>query len=401
MPSIGMRIPSFMAHFPIRLSSDTSMEYLHQFFIRNFFLLCLSFGVIFMVLRSYRAKKVAVLMPICIVSATLAIAIAYTLEQFAVKNPQHVFLGTFCFVFGMSVRPLILYFFLRMTVQRHLIKRIALGMVIGNAIVYCFALFRVAPDFAKIVFWYDDTGAQLVYHWGPLYFFSYGVVAVMAIYLVVVSILALKGRHRYDALASLICVVFILIAILLETLDPSLVDYSLLNTTTAIACLFYVVHLYQQAANRDGLTGLFDRKTYYVDVEKLGNRVLGVILIDMNSLKQLNDTQGHAAGDVAIVTIARTLEKCTSKRSMYIYRMGGDEFLVLSTSTKPNAVEKASQAILDEMAKTPYSVSLGYKLRGDYTGHTRDLIRQAEDIMYANKAEYYRNGHQRRSTDSI
>lgn len=373
------------------------MEELKQFFIRNFFLLCLTFGVIFMVLRSYRAKKVAIAMPICIVSASLSTAIAYTLEQFAVAHPQHVYLGTFCLFYGFAVRPLILYFFLRMTIQKHLIRRIALGLVILNAVIYSFSLFRFAPDFAKTVFWYDDSGATLVYSWGPLYFFSYGVVGVMAAYLIFINLYSLKGRRRYDALASLISFVFIILAVVLETLDPSLVGYSLLSTTTAIACLFYVVHLYQQAANRDGLTNLFDRKTYYVDSEKLGNKVTGVILIDMNSLKQLNDTQGHAAGDLAIVTIAQTLEKCASRRSMYLYRMGGDEFLVMSTSTRPNAIANVASAIQEEMAKTPYSVSLGYAERGDYVGHPREMIRKAEDIMYYHKAEYYRTtGKERR-----
>ena len=373
------------------------MEDLYWYFIRNFFLLCVAFGVIFMVLRSYKAKKVAIAMPIAIVASAVSLSIAFAFEQYAGKHPEHVVLATFCFFSGMALRPLIIYFFMRITVKRRWVLNIALLLIIINAIVYSFSLFRFAPDFAKIVYWYDATGPKLVYNWGPLYFFSYFIVGILMTYLIVHSLYSLKGRHRYDALASLISVVFILISVLLETLNPSLVEYGLLNTTIAISCLFYVVHLYQQAANRDGLTQLYDRKTYYVDVAKLGSRVRGVILIDMNSLKLINDTQGHEAGDNAIITIARTLEKCSDRHSMYIYRMGGDEFLLLSTSRKPDSLEKVAQAIQDEMAKTPYSVSLGWKYREDDETPTEALIKEAEVAMYANKAAYYKaSGLERR-----
>ena len=382
-----------------RILGNYDMEALYQYFIRNFFLLCLTFGVIFMVLRSYRAKKVAILMPILIVSAAVSISIAYAIEQYAVAHPQLVFLATFCFFYGFAVRPLIIYFFLRLTTDKPLVNNIALALVILNAIVYSFSLFRFAPDFAKIVNWYDDSGATLTYTWGPLYFFSYAVVGIMAAYLLFISLYSLKGRRRYDALASLISFAFIVAAVVLVTLNPALVDYSLLNTTIAIACLFYVVHLYQQAANRDGLTNLFDRKTYYADEEKLGDKVLGVIMIDMNSLKRLNDTEGHEAGDLAIVTIAKVIDKCASKRSMYVYRMGGDEFVVLSTSSKPNAIENTVESIRSEMAKTRYSISIGYALRENQDITTRGLIKQAESMMYVQKEAYYREFGGRRRDD--
>lgn len=371
------------------------MNPVYQYFIRNFFLICLTFGVIFMVLRSYRAKKVRVLMPICIVLAALSISIAYAVEAYTVTHPQLIFLGTFCFFYGFAVRPLIIYFFLRMTTDKPIVMKIALGLVIANAAVYAITLCRFAPDFAKTVYWYDEADGVLIHTRGPLYYFSYGVVGIMAAYLVFASLSQLKGRRRYDALASLIAFAFIVAAVLLETFDTSLVDYSLLNTTIAIACLFYVVHLYQQAANRDGLTNLFDRKTYYADIVKLAPKVTGVILVDMNSLKQLNDTQGHFAGDVAIVTIARTLEKCTNQANMYVYRMGGDEFLVISTSTKKEALEDAAKAILDEMGKTPYSISLGYQPRSTPETTITDMMKVAETEMYEMKAEYHRKNGRR------
>ena len=363
------------------------MKDLGEYFFTNFFLICLSLGVIVMVLRSYRTKRVAVLMPILIVSSALVLSIAYAIEQFAMKNGLE-FLAIFCFFLGFAIRPIVLLFFLRMVEDKKIILWICIGLTILNGIVYSFSLFLFAPDFSHLVYWnvVNADGTLTGDHRGPLYYFSYFIVGAMVIYLIFTSVRMLKGRHRYDALASLICVAFIGISVLVETV---LFRQGLLNTTIAIACLFFIVHLYQQASNRDGLTGLFERKTLYADIAKSGPRIKGLILVDMNSLKLINDTQGHEAGDKAILSIARTLEKLADDRSTYVYRLGGDEFLVVSYSNKEKILENACDTIRAEMAKTPYSVSLGSAYREKAEDTYTEMYKRAEDMMYADKAAYY------------
>lgn len=352
-----------------------------------------------MVLRNYRARKVDILMPILIVSVTILLGIVYTIEINAAKNPDLLFLATFCYFFGFVLRPLVLFFFMAMTIKQKIALRIGAGLIILNALIYSTSLFIFNENISHLVLWYEVTTKGDVTYLEPergvLYFSSYIIVGIMLIYFLFVAVGSLRGPRRFDAVSSLICVAFIGFAVLIESLS---LTNDLLNTTIAIACLFYIVHLYQQASMRDGLTGLFDRKTLYGDLEKLGNRVTGVILVDMNLLKRINDTYGHQAGDRAILKIAEVLKECEETSTMFAYRMGGDEFLILSISTKENALEETAARIREEMGKTEYSVSIGYANQSHEQAKTHsELISAAEKMMYADKAEFYRkSGIERR-----
>ena len=54
---------------------------------------------------------------------------------------------------------------------------------------------------------------------------------------------------------------------------------------------------------------------------------LGILFIDLDGLKQINDVHGHEAGDVALITLARAIES-TTRKSDIVARLGGDEFIV-------------------------------------------------------------------------
>ena len=334
-----------------------------------------------MVLRSYRTKRVVVLMPILVVSLALLLSLLYYIEQITAPNENLVFLTTLCFALGMIIRPLVLYFFMRMTMKNKYAFIASWVLIIANIIVYLFSLFLFAPALSHLVLWYEHGEPVR----GPLFFFCHIIVAVMMSYFVGYSIYSLKGRHRYDAIACLICAAFIAAAVVLETF--SVAEY-LLNTTIAIACLFYVVHLYQQAAIKDALTGLYDRKAYYYDLTKLDSKVTGIIIIDMNSLKKLNDTEGHQAGDLAIKTIADVINDSLDSSHMYAYRMGGDEFLILSTSTRFSATDNTINNIKEKIAKTPYSIAIGYAKREE-NEDTNQLSKRADEMMYQDKSNYY------------
>lgn len=78
------------------------------------------------------------------------------------------------------------------------------------------------------------------------------------------------------------------------------------------------------------MTRTLNRHSFYRDVEVFKHNLNAVLSIDLNDLKSINDSMGHAAGDKAIVTT----EECIQKRLVkgcYLYRTGGDEFIVLCT----------------------------------------------------------------------
>ena len=366
------------------------MEQFTKFLLQNFFLLCLTLGVIFMVLRSYRTKRIVVLMPILVVSLALLLSILYAVEMGTKSNPDLVFLTTLCFALAFILRPLVLYFFMRMTIKDKIVLIIAQVLMGINAVVYLLSLFLFAPAVSHLVLYYENGEAIR----GPLFYICHGVVGLMMAYFIYYSFKSLSGKHRGDALACLITAGFVGIAVLLETFLVA--DY-LLNTTIAISCLFYVVHLYQQASIHDALTNLFDRKAYYSDLAKVESKVKGIIVVDMNSLKYLNDNKGHEAGDEALKTIAEIIYKSLDSKHMDAYRMGGDEFTILSTSSREAAILNTVNNIRERISKTPYSIAIGYAIREDNSLSIEDLGKIAEAKMYQDKSDYYKeSGIERR-----
>jgi len=88
-------------------------------------------------------------------------------------------------------------------------------------------------------------------------------------------------------------------------------------------------------ANIDGLTGLMNRRAFETSRERLyqlaTGQVLILVLLDIDYFKQINDTYGHAAGDYALKALGRILKKSV-RSTDEIYRIGGDEVLVVFTS---------------------------------------------------------------------
>jgi diguanylate cyclase (GGDEF)-like protein len=89
-----------------------------------------------------------------------------------------------------------------------------------------------------------------------------------------------------------------------------------------------------ELAYRDPLVGLANRRSFLDNLERLIARVerydgpAAMMFVDVDGLKQINDTFGHGAGDAALVQIARSLE-ATARKSDCVARVGGDEFAVL------------------------------------------------------------------------
>lgn len=90
--------------------------------------------------------------------------------------------------------------------------------------------------------------------------------------------------------------------------------------------------LYKDFANTDYLTGLKNRNSFEIDISNLSTRMRGqslaFICMDLNSLKEINDTYGHTAGDDYIRRAAEAIRYAVGK-SHSAYRTGGDEFVIL------------------------------------------------------------------------
>ncbi|NLZ45587.1 MAG: bifunctional diguanylate cyclase/phosphodiesterase, partial [Clostridiales bacterium] len=141
----------------------------------------------------------------------------------------------------------------------------------------------------------------------------------------------------------------------------------------------------------DDLTQLFNRNKYIEDITELEKNIpesLGVVFLDLNGLKIANDKFGHDYGDVILKKVAKLLMRIF-KKNHNIYRIGGDEFIIFS----PN-ISKKSFYTLTERLRTSVgegkdiSASIGTTW-GNNDYNVCDLIKHADDLMYANKQSFY------------
>jgi diguanylate cyclase (GGDEF)-like protein len=149
----------------------------------------------------------------------------------------------------------------------------------------------------------------------------------------------------------------------------------------------------------DELTGLNNRRGFMIlanGLLKFARRAthpLCLLYIDMDSLKKINDTFGHAHGDIALTHFAQILTR-TFRDSDVIARMGGDEFAVLTidaTESGLSAIQARLQSNVDNhnlesVRSYPLSFSLGI-IRVDLnsTFTVEALLKQADEAMYTHK----------------
>ena len=163
---------------------------------------------------------------------------------------------------------------------------------------------------------------------------------------------------------------------------------------------------------KDELTGLLNRRGFFVLAEQQvvvakrhGRRML-LNVGDMDSLKQINDTLGHAEGDAAIIEIADILRE-SFRQSDIIARIGGDEFAILQVEYVAGNLTDPVQRLQcnidrhNDQGKHEYflSLSVGTSLYDpNEPSSINELIKQADDIMYERKK--IKKKH-KKSTDAI
>ena len=145
-----------------------------------------------------------------------------------------------------------------------------------------------------------------------------------------------------------------------------------------------------ELAKKDALTGVLNREAYYIETRRDYKDITAIISLDMNGLKTINDTLGHAAGDEALITLAYCFTKATKVRQS-VYRMGGDEFVIVCRKTAEEDVINLVKKIEENVSETKYSCSIGYSYHNEGTIKLEDLLKESDKKMYSNKASYYKS----------
>jgi diguanylate cyclase (GGDEF)-like protein len=139
-------------------------------------------------------------------------------------------------------------------------------------------------------------------------------------------------------------------------------------------------------ADHDPLTNLLNRRSFVqqLDAEvsrsRRYERPLALVIFDLDELKTVNDTQGHAAGDEAIKLVADALRR-TIRTGDNAFRIGGDEFAVILAEADERDAAAAAQRIADELQ---LAASFGVAVCASDC-EAGALLREADDAMYRMK----------------
>ncbi len=154
-----------------------------------------------------------------------------------------------------------------------------------------------------------------------------------------------------------------------------------------------------ERAAHDGLTGLFNRRELDVRAEQAvalaarHGRPLSCLLLDIDHFKQVNDSHGHAAGDMVLREAALRIGE-TSRVSDIVGRYGGEEFVVLLPETDGDEAVAVADKLRTILSSTPVAVgrisiaiqaSIGVAARSDAMRTPRDLYAAADEALYRAK----------------
>lgn len=153
----------------------------------------------------------------------------------------------------------------------------------------------------------------------------------------------------------------------------------------------------------DPMTGLYNRRGFYQRAENVyrscieQSESIMVVSVDLNGLKQINDTYGHADGDIAISTVGKALTECFPVQHTCA-RFGGDEFVVAGRVEDEQQAESLCRAVgeylerFNETFEKPYRIaaSIGCVVGVPNGQLTLDeFIKAADERMYEDKVRYH------------
>ncbi|MGQ9855156.1 MAG: sensor domain-containing diguanylate cyclase [Fervidobacterium sp.] len=181
---------------------------------------------------------------------------------------------------------------------------------------------------------------------------------------------------------------------------PRYATYNCLQNVANVLINFldriYYIQKLEEASFRDPLTNLFNRRYFIMMLQSEIRRIkryggdASVVMIDLDGLKQINDTFGHDKGDLAIKALARAMIENT-RRSDICARFGGDEFAILLPNTTIQNAQLTIQRLmnyLDNLEINEFKVSMSAgitKVLPEDDAEGISVLKRADELLYKAK----------------
>ena len=306
---------------------------------------------------------------------------AYMVDDVGVTNL--IFFHRITNVFGFALSPVMCYFLLYFIGYSHYEKRSHLLVLplVFNAL-FCAISYRTGW-----LFYVDDMN---VYSRGPFFFVSS---AITIFYYFLCILHLIKTLKRYEA-SDRPLLLFILIIPLLGYAAQIIWPWVLtLWPGIALSLLLFYLFFQEQRYSIDALTGLRNRSIFMLDLSNLQHSCkvpATVLVLDVNDLKKTNDSKGHKSGDELLILASGLVERCFRSIGT-VYRVGGDEFAIISVNTHPDSIENAlsllatQMELANKMRDIPLSLAIGSAACESCTGNIFNTYVASDNAMYLNK----------------
>lgn len=154
-----------------------------------------------------------------------------------------------------------------------------------------------------------------------------------------------------------------------------------------------------QLAERDPLTGLYNRRRFHEEIDRIlaeasrRNSHAGLLAIDLDGFKPINDEYGHQAGDTVLIRLAEEVG-ATVRRNEIFFRVGGDEFAILAPDADEEEMVGLARRVGGKIADMRFvfggrevqlTASLGIALYPTHATSSEEIIARADSAMYQAK----------------
>lgn len=222
-------------------------------------------------------------------------------------------------------------------------------------------------------------------------------------FLVAVPLVFIMRPIQHIANVALFDIVFLICTNCFKEPNASALDTingSVFGILSCIMSTYVMVTMYdnfvvrsklRQVAENDLSTGLLNRNAYEEKVRDYPVRcsnTLSCVYVDVNNLHELNNTQGHAAGDRMLKVVGRSLQAVFGASDTY--RIGGDEFIAFAIDEPATEVRQMVKRFTDAVETQGYSVAVGVTTQSAGGIDIDALVKIAEQRMYVDKSDHYK-----------